>query len=56
MGTAALLIVMEIIEGGTWRKLGIPLMFLALAIINLIRLQTMERHLAPSATEAGREA
>lgn len=43
IGTAAVLILMEIFESGSWRKLGIPVLFLALAIVNLSVIHASER-------------
>lgn len=43
IGAAAVLILMEIIESGSWRKLGIPVLFLALAIVNLTVIHASER-------------
>lgn len=43
---AALIIVMEIIDSGVWRRLGVPLLFIGMAIGNLARMQAMERRRA----------
>jgi NhaP-type Na+/H+ and K+/H+ antiporter len=42
LGASALLIVMESIESGAWRDLGVPLLLLLMAIGNLARLQAAE--------------
>ena len=42
IGASGLIIVMEIIESGAWRKLWAPLIMLCLAIGNLARLQSAE--------------
>jgi hypothetical protein len=54
LGACALLIVLEIIDSGAWRKLGIPLLLLSFAIGNLARLQAAERkHAEPGAAADG---
>jgi hypothetical protein len=46
LGAAALIIVMEIIESGVWRRLGLPLLFISMAIINLAVMHARERRRA----------
>jgi len=45
LGVAVLLIAMEIAESGSgvWRRLGIPLMFVSMAILNLAVMHMQER-------------
>lgn len=43
LGASALVILLDIIDSGVWRRLGAPLLFIALAIGNLARMQAMER-------------
>ena len=53
LAAAALIIVMEIIDGGTWRRLGIPLSFISVAIVNLASMRAMaRRHVARDAAAA----
>jgi hypothetical protein len=44
LGSSAVIILMEIIESGVWRSLGIPLLLIVVAIMNLARLQVAERN------------
>jgi len=43
LGSSAGIILLEIIESGVWRSLGIPLLLIVFAIMNLARLQAAER-------------
>lgn len=48
LGAAAALILLEIIDSGAWRKLGLSLLLILVANFNLARLQAAERkHAAP---------
>ncbi len=50
LGAAALVILLEIIDSGVWRRLGVPLLLIALAIGDLARMHAAERKRAePSA-------
>jgi hypothetical protein len=56
LGSAAILILLEIIDSGSWRKLGMPLLFLGMAIGNLARMRALERRSAEARTAPdGRE-
>jgi hypothetical protein len=46
LGAAALIIVMEIMESGVWRRLGLPLLFISMAIVNLASMHAVERRRA----------
>ena len=46
LGSSAVIILMEIIESGVWRNLGIPLLLIVFAMVNLARLQAAERKAA----------
>jgi hypothetical protein len=43
LGSSALLILLEIIQSGVWRRLGLPLLLIVFAMMNLARLQAVER-------------
>ena len=49
LGSSAVMILMQIIETGVWRKLWLPLFLTCLAMFNIARLRAAER----KATEAG---
>jgi hypothetical protein len=50
LGAAALIILMEIMESGVWRRLGMPLLFIGMAIGNLARMHALERRRAEPGT------
>ena len=56
LGASALVILMEIIDSGVWRRLGIPLLFIGMAIGNLARMHALERKRAEpgAAPDTGR--
>ena len=56
LGASALIILLEIIDSGVWRRLGIPLLFISMAIVNLTAMHARERKRAEqdAATGPGR--
>jgi hypothetical protein len=46
LGSSAILILMQIIETGVWRKLWLPLLLTCLAMFNIARLRAAERKVA----------
>lgn len=54
LGAAALIILLEIVESGVWRRLGMPLLFISLAIVNLASMHARERKRAEPGAAADR--
>ena len=48
LGGAAVIIGVEIMESGGWRRLGMPLLFISLAIVNLTVMHARARRRAES--------
>lgn len=46
LGASAVIILMEIIDSGVWHRLGIPLLFICMAIVNLVSMHAHERRRA----------
>ena len=53
LGAAALIILLEIIDSGVWRRLGIPLLFISMAIVNLTVMHARERKRAEQVAATG---
>ena len=45
LGAASLILVIEVMESGIWRKLWMPIVLICFAIANLVRMQAAERRL-----------